>query len=357
MKFRSDLTTLRPYKWEPSDREIAEAYGLKEVHRFDTNTMPLVPEGWLEELKSRLDSLSLNRYPEAHREVSSLLSEYTGLDKECIILVNGGDEGLDVIFKALLDPGDEVLISSPSYSLIGLAAKLNHGSPKDILRKADFSDDVERMLSEIGDRTKLVALCSPNNPTANTTKREDVLKLLESGVMVLVDEAYYEFSGKTFSDLIPENGNLIVLRTFSKAFCIAGARVGYLLASGKTASELSKVKPPNSVNIFSLELAKIALEHIDEVRAYVREVVEERKRCEEALKSVRGLEVYPSESNFVLMRFEKRNGKEVHDELLRRGLVIRDVGWMPMLKDCIRFNVGKPEEDDLLIEAIKELTS
>ncbi len=357
MRFRSDLAAFKPYTWEPSDRELAEAYGLEEVHRFDKNTTPFTPKGWMEELKSRLSSLDVNRYPDAYQEVREMLSEYTGVDEDGIILVNGGDEGLDVIFKALLDPGDEVIVSSPTYSLIGISTVLNHGEVREVLRRPDFRDDADAILEAVRDGTKLIALCSPNNPTANTSDRRDVLRLLESGLAVLVDEAYYEFSGKTFSDLLKDYENLIILRTFSKAFCLAGARVGYLLADPRVALELSKVKPPNSVSIFSLELAKIALEHVDEVRKYVEEVVKERDRCIEELKGIEGLKVYPSESNFILLRFEGKSSREVHDELLRRGLVVRDVGSMPMLEGCIRFSVGRPEEDDLLLDAIKELAS
>ncbi|MEM4297653.1 MAG: histidinol-phosphate transaminase [Nitrososphaerota archaeon] len=359
MKVRAFLNAFQPYEWEPSNEQLAASLGLRleQIHRFDTNTSPFRPVKWLEELAKLLPRLNVNEYPDpSYSKVRGLLAEYVGVDVDQILLANGGDEALDIIVRAFIDPGTKALISTPTYSLFKILVEVMGGEALSVPRRRNFTDDVDAIISHIGDETRLIFLCSPNNPTGNIVKREDVLRILEEpGCTVVIDEAYYEFSGKTLADLTSRYENLIVIRTFSKAFSLAGVRLGYIVASQKTTRLLNKLRPPNSVGIISLALAEIALKDLDTMRGYVDNILKERDRCVRFLQKLKNVVVYPSEANFLLLRFLNLKGERAHRLLLERGLVTRDFSKVPGLEGCIRFSPARPEENDMLLQAIAEI--
>jgi len=359
MRVREVIGTYEPYCWEPSSEEIASKLGLRQdqIVRFDTNSSPYTPVEWLAKLSSTLPNVKANDYPDtSYSALRRVLSKYVGKDMDCITVTNGADEALDIVSKTCIDLGTPVLVSAPTYSMYRIVAEIMGGKAVSVTRDDSFSDDVDAILKASASMECVIFLCSPNNPTGNASSRQGIVRLLdESNCLVVVDESYYEFCGKTSVDLTSKYDNLIVVRTFSKGFCLAGARVGYIVASEGTISSLNRVRPPNSLSVISLALAEIALNNLDVMKRYVERIVEERERVVKYLNEIDGITVYPTEANFVLVRFKKASAQDVLEKLLKRGIVVRDVSGLPKLDNCLRFSFRTPQEDDLLLEALRHM--
>ncbi|RLI28355.1 MAG: histidinol-phosphate transaminase, partial [Candidatus Hecatellales archaeon] len=266
----------------------------------------------------------------------------------------GADEALDILAKTFVDPGTCALVASPTYSMYRISVELLDGRIIEVARRPDFSDNVEALIEQCKrPEARMVFLCSPNNPTGNLSKREDVVRLLETvECAVVVDEAYAEFAGESLVDLTGKYENLIIVRTFSKAFGMAGVRIGYMVAHPETIRLLSKARPPNSVSTISLTLAKLALENRDEILPKIEEIKRERERLAGRLAELPNVEVYPSQANFILARFEQAD--KVYSELLKRGMVLRRVSG-PLLENCLRITVLDRKANDRLITSLKEV--
>jgi len=358
MRFRDLFHSFKEYVWEPSDEEIASSVGLdvSKIRRFDLNTSPYTPTHWLKKLASELEMVAVNRYPDtSYRALRKKLSSYLGVGEDCFVVANGGDEAFDIISKAFLDVGSEVVISSPSYSMFRIVSELMGARVVYVRRKEGFADDVDELIKAVNDKTRLIFLCNPNNPTGNAVERSDLLRILnECDVGVVVDEAYQEYGGESFVKLTEKYSNLMVVRTFSKAFGLAGARLGYIVACEETTRMLNKVRPPNSVDVITLKLAEFALEDVDWVRLKVRETLVERDRLISEISKLRGVKVYPSVANFFLIELVERDRDEVYTEMLKRGFVLRRLDD-PALRRCLRISVGLPEDNDALLEALREV--
>lgn len=360
MKIRSMLERYVPYAWEPSNEQIAKEFGInpRKVMRFDTNTSPFLPTALLKRLEKFLTSLPVNRYPDtSYSNLRRKLATYNKCSPDCIIVSNGADEALDIIGKVFIEDGGETILSVPTYSYYSALIPLLGGKVRAVKRRKDFSDDFDAIKSAIDTNTASIILCSPNNPTGNLVKEEGLRKLLDGNdsVVVVVDEAYYEFGGKTLAGLTSSYDNLIIVRTFSKAFSLAGLRVGYTIASEKTTALLNRVRPPNSVGVISLKLAEIALSHIKLMRKTVAQMLKEKDGCASELSKIDGIKVFPTDANFMIVRFPNRGGSEIYRKLARKGVVVRDMSGYPSLRDCIRFSVGTRQENSKLLDAIREI--
>ena len=360
MKIRETVKRFKPYEWEPNNEAISAEVGIspEKIIRFDTNTSPFTPSKLLSELGRKLSSLKVNEYPDtSYISLREALSKYAGVSIEQISVTNGADEALDIIAKTLVDPGTTVLVSVPTYSMYRITTEIMGGKVVSVFRRGDLSDDVGAIINA-AEGARAVFLCSPNNPTGNLTKRSTVLRLLrEVNAPIIVDEAYFEFCGKTVADLVAKNENLIVVRTLSKAFGLASVRVGYIIATSETVNILNRVRPPNSLGIMSTTLAQAALREVEYMEKNRALIIRERERLREALKELGKIYVYPSEANFFLVRFKYLSGSEVYRRLLRLGIVTRDVSDLPLLKNCLRLTVRTPEENDKLLEALAKITS
>ncbi|MBI2183392.1 MAG: histidinol-phosphate transaminase [Thaumarchaeota archaeon] len=356
MRIRDVIKTIEPYQWEPSSEMIAAEQGLKleKVVRFDTSTSPFIPSKWLSSVSENIETSAVNDYPDtSYSRLVRLLSSYVGKPKDHIVPTNGSDEALDLVGKLLLDKGSELLVSAPTYSLYSIIGQVMGSRIVPVPRKKGFVDDCDRLLDTVSEKTRLILLCSPNNPTGNTVSEDTLIRLLEeTGCAVAVDEAYYEFCGKTFVDLTDRYENLIVIRTMSKAFGLAGARVGYIVAHRETTDNINKIRPPNSLSVISLMLAETALRDLNTVRRNTRVMVDEKERCFRVLKKLGGLTVYPSEANFLLVRFKHPDGNTAYRKLLAKGFVTRNFSNAPMLKNCLRIGMRLPEQNDALLKAI-----
>jgi histidinol-phosphate aminotransferase len=212
---------------------------------------------------------------------------------------------------------------------------------------------VESILSSINSQTRLIFLCSPNNPTGNITPIEWIEKICrESDVAVVVDEAYYEFAGKTAASLVEKYGNLMIVRTLSKAFGLAGARIGYIIASSETVKLLNKARPPNSLGVINIELGVLALKRRKYMHELVKLINSERQRLFEKLSKLDGIRVYPSEANFLLIKFIDSPADKVYEHLLKEGIVVRNLVASPHTTGCLRVTIGTRRQNQRFLNAL-----
>ena len=358
MRFRAFLDSFKAYAWEPSDAELAASVGLyaSRIRRFDLNTSPYKPSHWLRGVAGELDGIDVNRYPDtSYLSLRRGLSAYLGVGEDCFVVANGGDEGFDIISKVYLEADCEAIVSSPTYSMYRVVSEIMGARVVYVHRKEGFLDDVDGLIKAVNSRSRLIFLCNPNNPTGNVVERSDLVRILnECDVGVVVDEAYQEYGGESFVKLTESYSNLMVVRTFSKAFGLAGARLGYIVACKETVDVLNKVRPPNSVDVVTLRLAELALNDVEWVRLRVKETLVERDRLISEISKISGVRVYPSAANFFLIEFLKTDRDEVYAELLKRGFVLRRLEDQA-LRRCLRVSVGLPDDNNALLEALREI--
>ncbi len=352
-----------PYGWETPSQEIAEKVGLKteEIVRLDTNTSPYLPMTELRRLSRAAISLPVNQYPDTtYLDLRKGLAAYCGIDVDRFVVTNGADEGLDIIGKTLLDEGDEVVIPTPTYSMFRVVTELMGARAKYVRRSPeDFSIGADDVLGAVTKgKTKLIFLCNPNSPTGNPMPLDEVAKIAAgTDAAVAVDEAYYEFWGESAIGLTEKYDNLVVCRTFSKAFSMAGVRVGYLVAGRETVGKLNLVRPPNSLTVVSIMLAEGALRNLGEMRSNVGKIVKERQRLAAALSEFDSVEPFPSITNFILFRVKGGQAKaeRLHHLLTKKGFVLRSYAKASGIGDCLRLTVGTRETDDRFLDALRSV--
>ncbi|HEX77970.1 MAG TPA: histidinol-phosphate transaminase [Dehalococcoidia bacterium] len=294
-------------------------------------------------------------YPDpTHRQLRRALEGYVGLDASHLVVGSGSDELIDLIMRLFLRPGDGVINCPPTFPIYPFKANVCGGRllevPRDTSHGLDFAG-VKRACQE---GAKLIFLASPNNPTGNVVPEAQVRELLETGIVVVVDEAYYEFSGITVAPLVPHFHNLIVLRSFSKWAGLAGLRVGYGVFPPKLAELIMKIKLPYNVNIAAQVAALESLADLEYLQGTIKALVAERSRLFAKLGELGFLKPYPSQANFILCDVTGKEAKSLHRGLRERGIFIRYYDT-PLLRNCLRVSVGKPEHTDALIAALKEV--
>lgn len=300
-------------------------------------------------------SRDYNRYPDPLQwKLKERIAEIKGVPAPHIFVGNGSDEVIDILFRAFCNPGkDNVIICPPTYGMYEVSANIN-----DIeLRKApltpDFQLDLDTMEQLVDEHTKLIFVCSPNNPTGNALNREDIEMLLNNfrGI-VAIDEAYINFSRhRSFIQELTEYPNLVVMQTLSKAWGLAALRVGMAFSSTPIIDVMNKVKPPYNVNQASQELALEALNNINQVNGWIRETVQERERVAHILSTLpQVLKVYPSDANFILVKTIDANA--IYDSLVEKGIIVRNRNKVMLCEGCLRITIGKPEENAQLLEGI-----
>ena len=297
----------------------------------------------------------LHIYPDpGQKEMRKSLSRYTGADPDRIVVGAGADELIDLIFRLFLSPGEKILDCEPTFGMYSFCARIAGGSVKYVQRDPNFDIDVQAVRNAVDRLTKIIFITSPNNPTGNLAGKEQIVEILNLGLVVVVDEAYYEFSGETVQDLVEKHQNLIVLRTMSKWAGLAGLRVGYGITNQIIASHLMDIKPPYNVNvaaesalIASLEDSKYLLSNVDKIKS-------ERGRLYEILKNMGGVYPWPSQGNYILCEFRDNQAVRIYNELANRGIFVRNFK-SDRLRNCFRIAIGKPEDSDAFVEAISEI--
>ncbi|MFH1663003.1 MAG: histidinol-phosphate transaminase [Chloroflexota bacterium] len=305
--------------------------------------------------KALADYRDINIYPDSGQtEIRKQLQGYTGVPMEHIVAAAGSDQLIDLILRLFINPGDEVINCVPTFAMFHFFIELNRGVPVEVRRDKYFNVHVADVKKAITKKTKLIMLATPNNPTGTITPREDILEILDTGLPIVVDEAYFEFTGETVAPLVGKYKNLMVLRTFSKWAGLAGIRIGYGMFPVKIADYLLRIKEPYCVNVAALVAVRETLKDIDALMNRVKTIISERERLYSELQGIKWLKPYPSQANFILCSVLKGRAKEIQQKLQDRGILVRYFD-QPLLKDSIRISIGRPEENDILIETLNEL--
>lgn len=298
-----------------------------------------------------------NRYPDPHQlAVKEKLAQIKGIGIQYIFLGNGSDECIDLLFRSFCEPGrDNVIICPPTYGMYEVSANINDVEVRKAPLLDDFQLDLVHLENLVDEHTKLIWLCSPNNPTGNSLIRRDIEMVLNNfkGIVV-VDEAYINFARqKSFVQELTEYPNLVVMQTLSKAWGLAGLRLGMAFASEAIIEVLNKVKPPYNINQATQELVLKALEEVGQVNDMIHLLVDMRQALTEVFLSMPTVEkVYPSEANFILVKI--KDARKIYEFLLTKGIVLRDRSNVKLCEDCLRITVGTENENTILVDAMQD---
>ena len=300
----------------------------------------------------------INRYPNnKHIDLKQTLLELNQLSNGQIVLGNGTDEILDLIMRVFCDPGsDKIITIPPTYGMYDVIAKTNNVENIKVPLKSNFTLNLEQLKKSFSEKTKLLFLCSPNNPTGNSFSRKDLIDLIESfNGVVVIDEAYINFSSNSsLVSLINKYNNLIVTQTMSKAFGMAGIRLGMGFSNNKIVNYINKIKPPYNINLLTEKRALKELKNIDTIKTNIKIILEERNKLINSLNELSFIiKVYPSDSNFILIKVDDADLR--YKQLIEKGIVLRNRSKELLCDNCLRITIGTPYENELLIKNFKEL--
>jgi histidinol-phosphate aminotransferase len=337
---RANIRSLKPYS---SARD--EFQGEAQIY-LDANENP--------------NPSAYNRYPDPlQHELKKKIGELKQIHPKNIFLGNGSDEAIDLLFRAFCEPGiDNVLIPQPTYGMYAVSANVNNVPIRSVSLTSNFEVDPKVVLEAATPNTKLLFLCSPNNPSGNLLSRKSILEIIQyfKG-LVVIDEAYIDFANQeSYVLLLGQYPNLIILQTLSKAWGLAAIRLGMCFASEQIINVLNKIKPPYNISILTQQVAMQELQQVGKKEKWMQEIIAERTQLALALASLPQVEhVYPSDSNFLLVKIKK--AKEVYQRLIHQGIVVRDRSSVVLCENCLRITIGTPSENKKLLEALHRLSS
>lgn len=337
---RDDISKMDPYRTVPSLWDL-EGNFLK-LNAGEN------PYGFSLKISKALGTFKYyNYYPDPeYKSLRRALANYAGVKMEEVMVGTGSDEILDLLLRLILNEGDKIINCPPTFGMYTALVALNKGVVVSVPRKSDFSLDVKGIKSKIDKKVKLIIVCNPNNPTGTISSEKEIIELLETEKLVLVDEAYFEFYGKSVVSLIKKYNNLIITRTFSKWAGIAGLRLGYSITSPFFSYQLLKIKPPYNVNLAAEIAAKAALEGLDKTKFILEKTIKERKRVYSQLKEISYLTVYPSYANLLYMEVNQ-NFDQLKDYLAKNKIIVR------LSENAIRLTIGTPKQNNKVINLLK----
>ena len=338
---RENVKLMKPYS---SARDEFEDFDTANMIFLDANENPF--------------ENGVNRYPDPQQSnVKKALSALKNINTNQILLGNGSDEVLDLIFRAFCEPKiDNVITLPPTYGMYGVLANLNDIENREVLLSNEFQPQVEKILETVDENTKIIFLCSPNNPTGNSFSEENVLKLLENFKgLIVIDEAYIDFSDKeSWLAKMDEYPNLVITQTLSKAYGLAGIRLGICYGSPEVISVLNKIKPPYNVNELTQLRALERLSNPEKIKSEIASIIAQREELLKVLVDVKFVEIiYPTEANFILIKVDDANKR--YNELIAKGIVIRNRTTQPLCENTLRLTIGTEKENMKLIEVLKQL--
>ena len=352
---RSDLVTFGGYsaRKSPETLEGKVEVPVESIIKLDANENPY---GCSPRVNQALANYPyLNIYPDdGQTGLRKLLEGYAGVDAKHIVAGSGSNQLIDLVLRLLISHGDEVINCVPTFGLFRFSTELCGGTLVEVPRDENFAVVVSVVKAAISKKTKIIFLVNPNNPTGTIIPRQDILEILDTGLPVLVDEAYYEFSGQTVAPLVGQYDNLMVLRTFSKWAGLAGLRIGYGLFPPKIADYLLRIKIPYNVNVAALVAVQESLKDIDYLMGTTKAIIAERERLFDELKKIKWLNPFPSQANFILCSVLNGKASQLHKRLQDKGILVRYFD-KPLLRNSIRISLGKPEHTDALIKALREI--
>ncbi|MBI4746262.1 MAG: histidinol-phosphate transaminase [Deltaproteobacteria bacterium] len=343
---KTEIRDLLPYKIDETCCPI----------KLDANENPYpLPDELREKVNKALSEVLLNRYPDPDaRELKGLISHWLSVPEEFLMLGNGSDELIQAILIATSWGSPTVVVPSPTFSMYKITGLAVGHRVLEIPLDKSFDIDPAAVIDACGrERAKVVFLSTPNNPTGNRFSDDKVLEVVKgSHALVVVDEAYGDFSGKTLVPYLKENMNLIILKTLSK-IGMAGLRLGIMAANPDLINELDKVRLPYNINSLSQAVAAVLLNNMDAINGQIDAIIPERERVYRALRDLDGVTPYPSEANFIL--FKVRDADDLHKRLVEKGILIRNLNRPGRLENCMRVTVGTPEENGALLGAMAKL--
>lgn len=337
---RPNVAGLKPYS---SARDEYQSTGSQMVF-LDANENPFQTD--------------VNRYPDPQqRSLKAELAKIKNVSTEHVLLGNGSDEVLDLLFRAFCEPDkDNVITLPPTYGMYKVLANINNIENREVLLNSDFEPDVEEILNSVDQNTKMIFLCSPNNPTGNSFSEEKIIHILENfNGLVIIDEAYIDFSTEeSWLNKLEQYPNLVITQTLSKAFGMAGIRLGICYASVGIIEILNKIKPPYNVNELTQLRALDRVVNKKKVNSEIADLLKQRALLGGALVEVNFIKkIYPSDANFILVKVDNANKR--YDQLLEKGIVIRNRTTQPLCENTLRFTVGTGEENEKLLKALKDI--
>ncbi|MGV7106073.1 histidinol-phosphate transaminase [Flavobacterium sp. U410] len=337
---RSNIKAMKPYSSARDEFQDFE----REMIFLDANENPF--------------NTGLNRYPDPQqKKLKELLAKQKNVKTSQILIGNGSDEVLDLVFRAFCEPNSDNVISlPPTYGMYSVLANLNAIENREVLLTNDFQPNTQQILETVDNNTKIIFLCSPNNPTGNCFTDENITFLLDNfDGLVVLDEAYIDFAQKdSWLQKLNEYPNLIISQTLSKAYGLAGLRVGLLYASEEIIQVLNKIKPPYNINTLSQEKAIAVLQNEDILKNINTLFTEEKnKLIQQLLKFEFIKEIYPSDANFMLIKVD--DAKKRYQELVTKNIVVRDRSNQPLCENCLRISIGTPEENKIVLETLMNL--
>ncbi|MBC8987658.1 histidinol-phosphate transaminase [Pedobacter sp. N36a] len=304
--------------------------------------------------------VNFNRYPDPLQlDLKDAISKIKGVPIENTFLGNGSDEAIDLLFRAFCEPGkDNVIILPPTYGMYEVSAGINNVEARKVNLLPNFQLDLEKIAEAIDENTKLIFICSPNNPTGNSIIRTDIETVLANfNGLVIIDEAYINYAKqRTFIQELTEYPNLVILQTFSKAWGLAALRLGMAFAARPVIDILNKVKPPYNINQATQDLALKALENIAQVNEWIKITVTERENLSEELLNLPIVKkVHASDANFILI--EVIDALKTYEALVNQGIIVRDRSKVTLCEGCLRITIGTPQENEIFLAALKALNS
>ena len=339
---RSHIVDLQPYSSARDEFDPVQ----REVVYLDANENPF--------------DNGVNRYPDPQqRKLKEVITRHRGVTANQLLLGNGSDEVLDLIFRAFCIPNqDRIIVMPPTYGMYNVLANINCISLDEVPLNDDFQIVTKDIIRQISPQTKAIFLCSPNNPSGNSFRREDIIYLLQSFTgLVVIDEAYIDFSTqKSLVSELSSYPNLIITQTLSKAYGLAGIRLGICIASEEIIDILNKIKPPYNINSLTQERAISALADWDATQGQITQLIAERKGLFAQLEKISFVEkVYPSDANFLLVRVDDAHKR--YTQLIENDIIVRNRSKQMGCENCLRFSVGTPQENQILIETLNRLSS
>jgi histidinol-phosphate aminotransferase len=343
---REEITGLAEYKLHVYPCRI----------KLNQNENPYeLPDEIKQEIVGRMASARWSRYPpfEPDRQLE-LLAGFTGWKNDGILLGNGSNDLLQLLITCVLERGKTVVISQPTFTLYALLARSLGATVVEVPMVGPFQFDVPKLIAAAENHdAAMIILCSPNNPTGTCLTAESLKAILDSvGSIVAIDEAYVQFSPFSHRKYLKMHENLVLLQTFSKAMGAAGLRLGYMLGAPSLISQLHKVKLPYSVNIFTLIAMEVLIDRWELIKGWIDMILMQREALRYEMEKLEGIRVYQSGANFLLFETLSRKPKEIFQELLNEGILIRDVSSYPLLEKGLRVSIGTPEENAEFLSAL-----
>ncbi len=351
-KLRENVKAMSGYRAGKSIEDVIKKYNLNKIIKLSSNENPYGASPRALSVLRRFKNLHV--YPREIGELIDKISEYLNVDRKRIVIGAGIDGILENMFKMFVNPGDEVIIPVPTFPYYHTLSDIFNAKEVRIRRRSDFKIDEETLINSISDKTKIIFICSPNNPTGNTEDLKTVKSIVEnSECLVFIDEAYAEFSSKNLLKML-DYENVVIARTFSKAFGLANLRIGYAVMDEDLAKVYRKVNPPFSVSTIAMLMALESLRDIDYMLKCVRKIKAERERVYRKLLKM-NIKVYPSEANFLFFKSPIRSS-ELVDELMKRGVIVRDCScFIGCDEFSVRVSIGKRNENNMFLNALRDV--